>query len=129
VGDPQLQVIPRAEESGLPSDFGFSVVAHPTLPGTAYVLPLESETYRCTSQGRCRVYRTTDASRSWEALSEGLPGTNAHLTVLRDAFVIGDNPPYPLVFGSKSGQVFGSLPVASRQILRERRFVAARRGG
>jgi hypothetical protein len=42
-------------------------------------------------------------------LSYGLPGTNAHLTVLRDAFTVGANPPCPLVFGSKSGQVFASV--------------------
>jgi hypothetical protein len=42
-------------------------------------------------------------------LSNGLPSTNAHLTVLRDAFSIGANPPYPLVFGSRSGQLFASM--------------------
>jgi hypothetical protein len=29
--------------------------------------------------------------------------------VLRDAFTIGTNPPCPLVFGSKSGQLFASV--------------------
>jgi photosystem II stability/assembly factor-like uncharacterized protein len=96
------------ETGGLASDFGFTVVAHPAEAGTAYVLPLESDVFRCTPQGRCRVYRTTDGGRSWDALSDGLPGTNAFLTVLRDAFDIASEPPYPLVFGSKSGDVFAS---------------------
>ena len=34
-------------------DFGFPVVAHPTRPSTAYLLPLESDEYRCTPDGRC----------------------------------------------------------------------------
>jgi hypothetical protein len=97
------------EANGLPSDFGFPVLSHPAEPETAYVVPLESDIFRCTPQGRCCVYRTTDGGFSWEALADGLPGTNAYLTVLRDAFAIGSEPPYPLVFGSKSGHVFASM--------------------
>ncbi|MGD1011108.1 MAG: exo-alpha-sialidase [Acidimicrobiales bacterium] len=108
-GDQWRQVGRAGTEGGLPSDFGFSILAHPSLTGTAYVLPLESEMYRCTAQGRCRVYRTTDGGESWEALSEGLPGTNVHVTVLRDAFDIGEDGPHALAFGSSSGHVFGSL--------------------
>jgi len=70
-------------------------------------IPLSSaarvDVYRCTPKGRCRVYRTIDSGLSWEALSDGLPGTNAHLTVLRDAFTIGDNPPSLLVFVPSPG--------------------------
>ncbi len=97
------------EPAGLSSDFGFSVVAHPAEPNTAYVLPLESDAFRCTPQGRCRVYRTTDGGGTWEALSDGLPGASAYLTVLRDGFDVAAEPPYPLVFGSKSGHVFASV--------------------
>ena len=39
-------------------DFGFPVVAHPTRPSTAYLLPLESDMYRCTPNGR--VHRVED---------------------------------------------------------------------
>jgi photosystem II stability/assembly factor-like uncharacterized protein len=108
-GDHWEPVGHTGQPSGLPSEFGFPIVAHPEEPGTAYVLPLESGTYRCTPQGRCRVYRTTDGGLSWEALSDGLPSSNAHLTVLRDAFSVGSEPPFPLVFGSKSGHIFASV--------------------
>ena len=54
-------------------DFGFPVVAHPTRPGTAYLLPLESDEYRCTPDGHCTVWRTTDAGVTWEPLTDGLP--------------------------------------------------------
>ena len=67
-------------------DFGFPVVAHPTRSGTAYLLPLESDEYRCTPNGRCTVWRTADCGDTWEALTAGLPQADAHLTVLRDAF-------------------------------------------
>lgn len=107
-GDHWEAVGHTGEPNGLPSDFGFPVVADPEHPATAYVVPLESSSYRCTPQGRCRVYRTTDGGQSWEALSSGLPGPDAHVTVLRDAFSVGSDAPYSLVFGSKSGHVFAS---------------------
>ena len=44
-------------------DFGFPVVAHPTRPSTAYLLPLESDEFRCTPDGKCVVWRTADARR------------------------------------------------------------------
>jgi len=97
------------EHQGVPSDFGFPIVSHPEQPDTAYVIPLESDVYSCTPDGRCRVYRTSDGGASWEAMSDGLPSSNAHVTVLRDAFTIGANLPYPLVFGTSSGHLFASV--------------------
>ena len=107
-GDHWASVVHLGQSNGLPSDFGFPVVAHPAEHDTAYVVPLESDTNRWTPQGRCRVYRTTNGGLGWEALSDGLPGTHAYVTVLRDAFTIGSDPPYPLVFGTKSGHLFAS---------------------
>ena len=94
--------------NGVPSDFGFPIVAHPSAGDTAYVLPLQSDAYRCTPDGRCRVYRTTDAGKSWLALGEGLPSQHAHLTVLRDAFCADDGDPPGLYFGTRTGQVYSS---------------------
>jgi photosystem II stability/assembly factor-like uncharacterized protein len=108
-GDHWESVGHAGEPDGVVSDFGFPVVSHPEEPDTAYVLPLESDVYPCTPEGRCRVYRTTNGGLSWDALSEGLPRSNAHLTVLRDAFSIGADQPCPLVFGTKSGQIFASV--------------------
>ena len=89
-------------------DFGFPVVAHPTRAETAYVLPLESDEYRCTPEGRCIVWRTTDAGVSWEALTDGLPQEDAHLTVLRDAFTSDGQDPAGLWLGTRTGEVFAS---------------------
>ncbi len=94
--------------NGVPSDFGFPIVADPHAGGIAYVIPLESAEYRCTPEGRCRVYRTTDAGASWAPMAGGLPQEHAHLTVLRDAFCSDGSDPAGLYFGTRTGQVYGS---------------------
>jgi len=104
------QAVDRAgEDGGVITAFGFPVVGHPVDPGTAFVFPLESEAYPCSPGGRPRVYRTNDGGARWEVLSEGLPYQNAHLTVLGDAFTIGEAAPYALAFGTKAGELFASL--------------------
>jgi hypothetical protein len=90
-------------------DFGFPVVAHPTRPGTAYLLPLESDEYRCTPNGQCTVWRTADGGESWEPLTKGLPQQDAHVTVLRDAFTTDGQDPAGLYFGTRTGEVYGSI--------------------
>ncbi|HKD09041.1 MAG TPA: protein kinase [Bryobacteraceae bacterium] len=94
--------------NGLPSDFGFPVVAHPRKPDCVYVVPVESDIFRCSCEGRLRVYRTRNAGASWEPLSRGLPQKRAYETVLRDAMVADALDPTGLYFGTRSGQLFGS---------------------
>jgi len=92
----------------LPSTFGFPIVADPNRPETAYVLPLEGDFFRCTPDGRLRVYRTADGGKTFEALGNGLPQDNAYLTVLRDAFAADALDPAGLYLGTRTGDVFGS---------------------
>ncbi len=92
----------------LPSTFGFPVVVDPNRPGTAYVLPLTSDMFRCVPDGRVRVYRTTDGGGSWEALEDGLPQEDAYLSVLRDGFTADTLDPTGLYFGTRTGEVFAS---------------------
>ncbi len=94
--------------NGVPSDFGFPMVAHPRATGTAYCIPLESPGWRCTPDGRMRVYRTTDAGASWQPLTGGLPQQDAHLTILRDGFTHDPLEPTGLWFGTRDGRLFGS---------------------
>ena len=49
---------------GVPSDFGFAMVMHPRDPDCVYILPVESDEFRCTPEGRLRVYRTRNAGGS-----------------------------------------------------------------
>jgi hypothetical protein len=70
--------------AGLPSDFGFVSLAHPTRPGTAWVVPLVADGERVPPQGRLRLHRTRDGGRSWTEVGAGLPD-DAWTCVLRDA--------------------------------------------
>jgi photosystem II stability/assembly factor-like uncharacterized protein len=94
--------------NGVPSDFGFAMQMHPNDPDTVYIVPLESDMFRCTPEAKLRVYRTTDAGASWEPLTEGLPQKNAYETVLRDAMTADSMDDAGIYFGTRSGKVFGS---------------------
>jgi hypothetical protein len=94
--------------NGVPSDFGFAMAMHPTDPDTVYIVPLESDGFRCTPEAKLRVYRTRDAGASWEPLTEGLPQESAYETVLRDALDTDDAGPAGVYFGTRSGKVYAS---------------------
>jgi len=94
--------------NGVPSDFGFAMVVHPHDPETVYILPLESDGFRCTPEGKLRVYRTRNGGTSWEALTNGLPQENALETVLRDAMDADPLNPAGIYFGTRNGAVWGS---------------------
>jgi photosystem II stability/assembly factor-like uncharacterized protein len=94
--------------NGVPSDFGFGMAVHPREPDTVYIVPLESDTFRCTPEARLRVYRTRDAGASWEPLSEGLPQQGAYETVLRDALDTDAGSPAGVYFGTRSGKLYAS---------------------
>jgi len=94
--------------NGVPSDFGFAITVHPAKPDWVYVVPVESDEFRCSCDGRLRVYRTRNAGASWEPLMRGLPQKSAYETVLRDAMTADSSNPSALYFGSRSGQLFGS---------------------
>jgi photosystem II stability/assembly factor-like uncharacterized protein len=94
--------------NGVPSDFGFGLAGHPRDADTAWIVPLESDEFRCTPEGKLRVYRTRDAGASWEPLSSGLPQDGAYETVLRDALAADTLDSVGVYFGTRSGKVFGS---------------------
>jgi photosystem II stability/assembly factor-like uncharacterized protein len=93
---------------GVPSDFGFPLVVHPHDPDTVYILPLESDEFRCTPEGKLRVYRTRNAGGSWEPAARGLPQKEALETVLRDAMATDSWNPAGIYFGTRSGKLYGS---------------------
>src|SRR5579864_1265000 len=93
---------------GVPSDFGFTMVMHPHDPDCVYVLPVESDEFRCTPEGHLRVYRTRNAGGSWEALKRGLPQKGAYETVLRDAMSSDPLDPAGIYFGTRSGKLYAS---------------------
>ena len=95
--------------NGVPSDFGFGLAIHPRDPDCAWIVPLESDMFRCTPEGKLRTYRTRDGGASWEALSSGLPQEGAYETVLRDALAVDPLERAGVYFGTRSGKVFGSV--------------------
>ena len=94
--------------NGVPSDFGFAMQMHPNDPDTVYIVPLQSDEFRCVPEAKMRVYRTRDAGASWEPLSSGLPQKDAYETVLRDALTADSLDPAGIFVGTRSGKLFGS---------------------
>jgi photosystem II stability/assembly factor-like uncharacterized protein len=94
--------------NGVPSDFGFAMAVHPTDADSAWIVPLEADAFRCTPEGKLRVYRTRNAGAQWEAMTAGLPQHDAYETVLRDAMSTDALSPAGVYFGTRSGKVFAS---------------------
>jgi hypothetical protein len=94
--------------NGVPSDFGFAMEVDPNDDGSVYIIPLESDEFRCTPEGKLRLYRTRNAGESWDAIENGLPQENALETVLRDGLSADNLQPTGIYFGTRSGKLFGS---------------------
>lgn len=94
--------------NGVPSDFGFGMAMHPRDPDTVYIVPMESDGFRCCPEAKLRVYRTRDAGESWTPLTEGLPQEDAYETVLRDALDTDSADPAGVYFGTRSGRLYAS---------------------
>jgi hypothetical protein len=96
--------------AGLPSDFGFVMLAHPRRPGTAWVVPLEADARRVPPKGRLRVHRTRDGGETWSESASGLPD-DAWTVVLRDAASVvdrGAGQPPLIAIGTRDGCVYVS---------------------
>jgi hypothetical protein len=92
---------------GLPSDFGFPILASPRAPGTAWVIPLKADAQRVPPDGRLRVYRTADGGSSWTESSAGLPD-DSWTSVLRDAACVDTGEPTGVYLGTRDGCVYAS---------------------
>ncbi|MGW4828381.1 exo-alpha-sialidase [Amycolatopsis japonica] len=91
---------------GLPNDFGFAMVVHPTEPDTVYNFPLVADVLRFPPEGRCRVYRSEDAGETWTGLGNGLPDKGFYAGVLRDGMCVDARD--GIYFGTRSGEVWAS---------------------
>jgi photosystem II stability/assembly factor-like uncharacterized protein len=94
--------------NGVPSDFGFALAVHPQDPDCAWIVPLESDMFRCTPEGKLRVYRTRNGGKRWEPMTKGLPQKGAYETVIRDGMAADSLDPAGVYFGTRSGKLFGS---------------------
>jgi photosystem II stability/assembly factor-like uncharacterized protein len=94
--------------NGVPSDFGFAMEIDPNDANSVFIIPLESDEFRCTPEAKLRVYRTSNAGESWEPLTNGLPQENAFETILRDGMSADALKPTGIYFGTRNGKLFGS---------------------
>ncbi len=96
-------------ESGLPSDFGFPVVAHPRDPETLFLLPLNGAVMgRYVPDGKTAVWRSRDGGASWQDLRAGLPQRDAYFGVLRQAMAADTLEPAGIYFGTSTGSLYAS---------------------
>lgn len=94
---------------GLPSQFGFPIVAHPRRPETAWVIPLNGDDRgRYVPDGRVGVWRTDDRGATWQRFGDGLPQADAFVGVLREAMAVAPLEPAGVYFGTSTGQLYGS---------------------
>ena len=95
--------------NGVPSQFGFPLVAHPRDPKTFWVIPLtEPDEGRFMPDARAAVWRTHDRGDTWVRGDEGLPQEDAYLGVLREAMARDTLDPVGVTFGTKTGQLWHS---------------------
>ena len=94
-------------EDGLPTDFGFTVLTHPTKADTLWLIPVASDDERIPPGGQLQVQRSTDAGASWVTYSEGLPAPS-YTCVLRDAAAADTHEQAGIYFGTRNGEVYAS---------------------
>lgn len=94
---------------GLPSQFGFPLVAHPRDPATFWIIPLNGDDRgRFVPDASGAVWRTHDRGDTWIRAGDGLPQRDAYLSVLREAMASDSLDPVGITFGTKTGQLWQS---------------------
>lgn len=94
---------------GLPSFHGFPIAVTHREPDAVYVVPLDvgQDNFR-VSLGQFAVYRTSDAGKSWEPLTNGLPGPQSYQSVYREGLDTDGLDQEGVYVGTSNGQVFAS---------------------
>jgi len=92
---------------GLPTDFGFTVLAHPTKGDTLWLIPVTADRERIPPGAQLQVQRSSDAGGSWVTCSDGLPSPS-FTCVLRDAAAVDTHERAGVYFGTRNGEVYAS---------------------
>jgi photosystem II stability/assembly factor-like uncharacterized protein len=93
---------------GLPTDFGFTVVTHPSRGDTLWLIPITADGERVPPGGQLQVQRSTDAGATWLTCAEGLPAPS-YTCVLRDAADADTHHSAGIYFGTRNGEVYASV--------------------
>jgi photosystem II stability/assembly factor-like uncharacterized protein len=102
---------------GLPSFHGFPIAVTRRGPDAAFVVPLqyEGDNFR-VCPGQFAVYRTTDAGKSWEPLTNGLPGPHDYQSVYREGLDTDGLDREAVYVGTSNGEVYAGLDGGDRWI-------------
>ena len=94
---------------GLPSFHGFPIAVTHRQPDAAYVVPLDygQDNFR-VCPGQLTVYRTRDSGKTWQPLTNGLPGPGDYQSVYREGLDTDGLDPEGVYVGTSNGQVFAS---------------------
>jgi len=92
---------------GLPTDFGFTVLAHPRRAGVVWVVPVADAGERIPPDAQLQVQRSDDAGATWRQQATGLPD-HSYTCVLRDAASLDTADPVGVYLGTRNGDVFAS---------------------
>ena len=94
---------------GLPSTFGFPIAVHTHDPRTIWTVPLNGDDRgRYMPDGHAAVWMSRDEGSTWAPQTEGLPGRDAYIAVLREAMAVDRHDPVGVYIGTSTGQLFGS---------------------
>jgi photosystem II stability/assembly factor-like uncharacterized protein len=95
---------------GLPSHHGFPIAVTRHAPDAVYVVPLETGPGNLrTSNGQFSVYRTTDTGKTWEPLTNGLPGRGNYQSVYREGMDTDGLDPEGVYVGTSNGLTYASI--------------------
>jgi photosystem II stability/assembly factor-like uncharacterized protein len=84
-------------------------------PDAVYVVPLETGPGNLrTSNGQFSVYRTCDAGKTWDALTNGLPGPGNYQSVYREGMDTDGLDPEGVYVGTSNGLTYASIDGGER---------------
>jgi hypothetical protein len=89
------------------TDFGFPIVADPTNPLRAWVVPARADTFRYATDGAMHIARTDDGGNTWQVFRKGLPQTHAYDLVYRHGLAVTSDGK-TLAMGSTTGGLWVS---------------------
>jgi hypothetical protein len=94
---------------GLPSFHGFPIAVTRRGPDAAYVVPLDygQDNFR-VAPGQLAVYRTGDSGKTWERLTNGLPGPHDYQSVYREGLDTDGLEPGGVYVATSNGEVYAS---------------------
>lgn len=91
-------------------DIGFPMVLHPRDPNTAWVFPMDGTQVwpRTSVGGKPAAYGTRNGGKTWQRLANGLPKSQAWITVFRQAMTADASKIIGLYFGTTGGEIWAS---------------------